>query len=248
MKFQKGHKINLGKKNHKGKKHTKEVRKKIRERTKLAMNNSNIKRKISNSHKGKLSPMKNKKHTLESRKKMSISLTGRKQSEKTKRKISLANKGRKKQPLSEEHKKSISKSCKGRTVWNKGKKMPNEFKKKCRERQLGVKFSEESKYKMGLSKRGKKHWNWQGGKSFEIYGEDWTEELKDSIRKRDNYICQECGLHQDELQNRISKLDVHHIDYDKNNYNPENLITLCRSCHIKTNKNREYWINYFKKI
>ena len=27
----------------------------------------------------------------------------------------------------------------------------------------------------------------------------------------------------------------------------ENLITLCHSCHSKTNSNREYWQNYFKE-
>lgn len=57
---------------------------------------------------------------------------------------------------------------------------------------------------------------------------------------------QECGLHQDELSGRFKKHDVHHIDYNKFNCNPENLITLCKSCHVKTNHNRNYWINYFK--
>lgn len=39
-----------------------------------------------------------------------------------------------------------------------------------------------------------------------------------------------------------------HIDYDKKNCNSDNLITLCRVCHIKTNFNRSYWINYFKEL
>lgn len=87
--------------------------------------------------------------------------------------------------------------------------------------------------------------NWRGGKSFEEYGQDWTDYLKESIRKRDNYICQLCGIHQDELD---IKLDVHHKDYNKENLNPNNLISFCRSCHMKTNYNREYWIEYFKAI
>ena len=41
--------------------------------------------------------------------------------------------------------------------------------------------------------------------------------------------------------------DVHHIDYDKFNNCVANLITLCRSCHAKTNFNRESWIEYFKQ-
>ena len=45
------------------------------------------------------------------------------------------------------------------------------------------------------------------------------------------------------------KLCIHHIDYDKKNNNPENLITLCNSCHTKTNiKNRDYWKNYYSEI
>lgn len=68
--------------------------------------------------------------------------------------------------------------------------------------------------------------------------------LKESIRERDEHICQICGKSQ--LENG-KKLDVHHIDYDKYNLNPENLISLCMSCHMKTNpkKNRETYIEFF---
>ena len=33
----------------------------------------------------------------------------------------------------------------------------------------------------------------------------------------------------------------------KNNYQ-DNLISLCKSCHMKTNYNRNYWQEYMKKI
>jgi 5-methylcytosine-specific restriction endonuclease McrA len=78
------------------------------------------------------------------------------------------------------------------------------------------------------------------------YSEDWSETLRESIRQRDSHICRECGIHQDELVEMPYKLDVHHIDYDKKNCNPTNLITLCRRCHTKTTTNREFWIGYFK--
>jgi HNH endonuclease len=84
--------------------------------------------------------------------------------------------------------------------------------------------------------RGKNHFNWQGGTSFEPYTIDWTETLKRSIRERDKYICRLC--------NQYGKI-VHHIDYDKQNCNPTNLVTLCRNCHTKTNFDRDYWIEYF---
>jgi len=86
--------------------------------------------------------------------------------------------------------------------------------------------------------------NWRGGVSFEPYGIEFNNKLKEQIRKRDNYICQECGIHQDEL---VERLSVHHIDFNKNNNNILNLITLCRKCHSKTIcKNIEYWVDYYK--
>ena len=88
-----------------------------------------------------------------------------------------------------------------------------------------------------------KHPNWLGGKSFEPYGIEFNNRLKEKIRKRDNYTCQECGYTQEQLR---YKLCVHHIDYNKQNNNLDNLITLCRSCHTKTNFRRKDWIDYFK--
>jgi hypothetical protein len=84
--------------------------------------------------------------------------------------------------------------------------------------------------------------NWQGGISKLPYSQDWTEELKEYVRERDNCECQLCFISQDELNRR---LDIHHIDYDKKNCNEDNLISLCVSCHAKTTNNRQRWINYF---
>lgn len=107
----------------------------------------------------------------------------------------------------------------------------------------GKTFSAQHKKKISDTHKGENHPNWQGGISFEPYSMSWTDDLRESIRKRDNYLCQECGLHQDELDGRHKKLDIHHIDYNKYNLNPENLISLCRSCHAKTNFDRNYWNN-----
>ena len=43
------------------------------------------------------------------------------------------------------------------------------------------------------------------------------------------------------------RLCVHHIDYDKENLDFDNLISLCHSCHGKTNFNQNYWIQILKK-
>ncbi len=89
-------------------------------------------------------------------------------------------------------------------------------------------------------KTGKESSNWQGGVSETSYPIDWTETLRRSIRERDKYTCKLCSSQQGDRA-----FSVHHIDYDKDNCNPINLITLCVYCHGKTNNNREYWTEYF---
>ena len=83
--------------------------------------------------------------------------------------------------------------------------------------------------------------NWQGGLSLQGYSVGWTATLRRSIRERDHYTCQLCGKLQSD-----KALSVHHIDYDKENCDPKNLISLCNSCNIKVNSNRDYWTNYFR--
>ena len=90
-----------------------------------------------------------------------------------------------------------------------------------------------------------KHWNWQGGKSFEPYDKTFNNKFKRAIRKRDNQICMLCFVHREKL-NRV--LDVHHINYDKLMSIPQNCISLCNSCHPKTNQNREHWIKFFQDL
>ena len=129
----------------------------------------------------------------------------------------------------------------------KGKSLKEKIKCKCHfckkkfwlspsEIKLGYgKFCSQKCY--GLSKRGKNNWNWKGGIGKEPYPFNFNEELKELIRKRDGYICQLC--------NNYGK-DVHHIDYDKKNCNPTNLICLCNKCNSKVNANREYWTELFQ--
>lgn len=83
---------------------------------------------------------------------------------------------------------------------------------------------------------------WNGGNY--NYSVDWIETLREAIRQRDNYYCQLCGKSQEE-NNR--KLDVHHIDYNKFNSDPLNLISLCLFCHRKTNYHRSKWQQIFQR-
>jgi glutamate mutase epsilon subunit len=105
--------------------------------------------------------------------------------------------------------------------------------------------TDEAKLKTKIAMTGENNPCWNGGISKLPYSQDWTEDLKDAIRKRDGYSCRLCSIHQKELE---EKIHVHHVDYDKKNCNPENLISLCRSCHMKTNWGREKWGGFFNEI
>ena len=86
------------------------------------------------------------------------------------------------------------------------------------------------------------HPNWQGGISFLPYSVDFTKQLKEAVKSRDMFKCVVCSS-----PKKPSNLCVHHIDYDKQNASESNLVSLCWSCHGKTNYNRDSWIAFFKK-
>ena len=109
--------------------------------------------------------------------------------------------------------------------------------------QSGKHHNAETLAKMGMARTGERNPNWHGGISFEPYPVGWTTHLRDEIRKRDNYTCALCGKPQNKRRH-----SVHHINYDKEDLRPENLVTLCRPCHRKTNYDREYWKNLFNMI
>jgi len=91
---------------------------------------------------------------------------------------------------------------------------------------------------------GKNNGCWSGGVSFEPYTPEFNRSLKNFIRKRDNHTCQECKHTEEQLG---YKLCIHHIDYNKKNNDPKNLIGLCRSCHGQTQFNRNDWVDYYKE-
>ena len=69
--------------------------------------------------------------------------------------------------------------------------------------------------------------NWQGGKSLLPYTPGFTRMVSRQIRERDDNQCQLCGKPLD----RPGELIAHHVDFSKDNHDPDNLITLCRPCH-----------------
>ena len=158
---------------------------------------------------------------------------GIKHSEETKRRISQKLKGR---IIPEEIRRKMSKFLTGHIGYWRGKKLSKEHRRKMSIAHKEKKKSEEHRKNISLAKIGNKNPSWRGGKSFEPYTTDWTETLRKAIRERDHYVCQLC--------NQYGNV-IHHIDYDKKNCNPENLINLCQKCNSKVNFNRKYWKDYF---
>lgn len=176
------------------------------------------------------------KHTLETRKKMSEAhkglntwMKGRKLSEETKRKISVNSaKVWLGKLMSEEHKRKVSLGHLGQVAWNKGMK--------------GFRGGEESHF-------------WKGGitpVNLRLRTSLEYREWRNSIFKRDNYTCVECG------DNQGGNLEVDHYPIPfsailnkliveqglENLYEKalkydifwilDNGRTLCKSCHKRT--------------
>jgi len=74
------------------------------------------------------------------------------------------------------------------------------------------------------------------------YPDKFNKKLKKQIFNRDGGCCQFCH------KLICNGWAIHHIDYDKTNNDPINLILLCPSCHSKTGFNRGYWKDYFEKL
>lgn len=131
----------------------------------------------------------------------------------------------------------------GKEAWSKGlTKETNDSLKKMSEALLGEK---NGNYGKGYLMAGENHPNWQGGISNLPYCEKFDDDLKERVREFFNGCCYVCGVGQSELG---YKLDVHHVNYNKmvccNDVKPL-FVPLCRSCHMKTNFDREYWEEFF---
>ena len=145
--------------------------------------------------------------------------------------------------------KGISKFIEGHHM--RGKTLSEKTKKKMSEASKGNKYSlgkthsKKTRKKMSATKQGIELKEWNGFTSCEPYDQKWTTEFKRAIRKRDNQVCMLCGIHREKLK---EALHVHHIDYYKENTCKENCISLCLSCHGKTNTNREEWKLLFQSL
>lgn len=133
----------------------------------------------------------------------------------------------------------ISKSKLGATPWNKNLTKENDLRLK----KISISMTHDNpmkkmevKRKVSMNAQGVTEIDWKGFISYGEYGEDFNKRFKELIKKRDNYTCV-CGK-------TNCKLIVHHIDYNKQNNQDNNCISLCSNCHAKTNWNRYYWQSF----
>ncbi len=149
-----------------------------------------------------------------------------------------------------------------------GKNKADELKKLCRDCNLGKVMTKLHRFKISKtlkkngwcgywkgrknperSKRmkgtyGKETPNWQGGITAEPYCDVWLDkDYKQSIKERDENRCLNPYCF------KTSKnLVIHHIDYNKKNCHPNNLITICNSCNLRANKDREWHTSWYRAI
>jgi len=180
------------------------------------------------------------KNCPERSRKTSIALTGKQKTIEHRKNLSIAHKGK---VLSEQHKINIGIANKGKKNSEKqkmaaSKTMSNFWKHKRSEMMNIIRRMVKSR-----SMSGPDNPAWKGGISFELYSKLFNKKLKNEIKKRDNFTCQNPGC------NKTNNfLHIHHINYKKNQNSPLNLITLCRPCHTKTNFNRNYWMALYFNI
>lgn len=95
---------------------------------------------------------------------------------------------------------------------------------------------------------GENHPNWKGGISFQPYCQLFNTDFKTRVRVFFDNKCVECGKTNKE---NCKNLCVHHVNYEKSaccdDVEPL-FVSLCSSCHSKTNTNREYWEEKFTNL
>ena len=157
-------------------------------------------------------------------------------------------------PQTPEHRKKIGDAQRGPQNHAWGKRLSPEHRAKLsashrgeRHHLWGKHHSAETRLKISASRtgqmRGPQNPQWRGGCNNAPYPWMFNAELRTEVRRRDGNKCCLCGVPQQETK---WTLRVHHIDYDKNNSDPVNLIALCNSCHGRTSHNRDHWKAVFR--
>lgn len=143
--------------------------------------------------------------------------------------------------------KYCSKSCSNKNT-KKGNKHTKTAKQKMSKSQKGRVFSKEHKERLSIYalKRYKKDPTSNpayidGRSSHKHYCSGWFF-LKEEIKQRDKNKCQNPHCWRTSIS-----IVVHHIDYNKQNCHWNNLITLCNSCNVRANYDRNRWEKLYER-
>jgi ribosomal protein L31 len=89
---------------------------------------------------------------------------------------------------------------------------------------------------------------WDGGISKDPYCNLWNPNFRTRAREFFGNICVECGKLVDPPR---KNMHVHHVLYDKGiccegeDVGERLFVTLCKSCHTRSNHNKEHWKKYY---
>ncbi len=136
--------------------------------------------------------------------------------ESRKKGLSKSCKGTKRPTRAKEWSRKISEAKKGKSTWNKDKKLSFDHVKKISKSLTGRNLSDDHRKHIGISNLKDKNCNWIGGCS-----EYWAKEMKK--------IYTECILC---ASNYI--LEMHHMDNNNKNNDRLNRRIICKTCH-------EFW-------
>lgn len=161
--------------------------------------------------------------------------------------------------ITEAHKEAIRRHHIGKPSGMKGKSQTEYQKLRMSERmrgennpRCGVVPSDETRRRISAALVGKYTGancaNWEGGISFTTYCKRFNKLFRNRVRAYYNEKCVICGSDGSEYGQRVS---VHHVNYDKElccSKGTPLFVTLCKSCHAKTNRDRNYWEEYFTNL
>lgn len=205
-------------------------------------------------------------HTEVTKQKIRNKRTGTHLSDKTKDKLRFAHKGLQagsKHPMFGKHpsKETLLKQSKSMQGKNTGENHPmfgKHLRKETKDKlstinsginhpQFGKYHSEITRRKQSATQQGIPLSEWEGFITENPYCYKFNESLKIQIRNQYNNCDYMSGIHKD-ICNKGQSLDVHHVDYNKQQGCKDNqwrLIPLSKSNHAKTNSNRSFWNRLF---
>lgn len=99
----------------------------------------------------------------------------------------------------------------------------------------------EIRLKQAEAKKGERNPHWKGGGLGNYYPSEFLG-VRLKILKEDDYTCQVCYS---------LATNVHHISGDREDNHRANLVSLCRSCHMKshgTRREKEKWRQFFEEL